>query len=74
MTYGINVQAVCDADSRLIDFGVIASEKCSDQVAFERTSIFDRDSAFNTGFYLVGYVAYTLSDVMMLVPLCWLTM
>jgi len=67
MTYGINVQAVCDADSRFIYFGVIAPGKCSDQVAFERTSIFDRVAAFNTGFYLVGDAAYTLSDVM-LVP------
>jgi hypothetical protein len=67
MTYGINVQAVCDADSRFIYFGVIAPGKCSDQVAFERTSIFDRVAAFKTGFYLVGDAAYTLSDVM-LVP------
>ena len=35
MTYGINVQAVCDADSRFIYFGVIAPGKCGDQVAFE---------------------------------------
>lgn len=38
MTYGINVQ---DNESRFIFFGVVAPEKCSDQVAFERTSILD---------------------------------
>jgi hypothetical protein len=34
MTYGINVQAVCDTDSRFIYFGVIAPGKCSYQVSF----------------------------------------
>ena len=63
MTYEINVQAVCDADSRFIYFGVIAPGKYSDQVAFERTSIFNRVAALNRGFYLVGDAAYTLSDV-----------
>ena len=43
MTYGINdVQAVCDADSWFIYFGLIAQWKCSDQVAFAQTSIFDQ--------------------------------
>ena len=40
------------------------------QVAFERTSIFDRVAAFNTGFYLVGDAAYTLSDVMLVPFVC----
>ena len=68
MTYGINLQAVCDADSQSIYFGLIAPGKCSDQVAFEQNSIFGRVAALlDTGFSLVGDAAYTLSDVM-LVP------
>ena len=61
------MQAVCDADSRFIYFGVIAPGRCSDQVAFERTSIFDQVAAFDTEFYLVGNAVYTFSDLM-LVP------
>ena len=67
MTYGINVQAICDVESRFIFFGVIAPGRCSDQVAFERTALPNKTALFDSGFYLVGDAAYTLSDVM-LVP------
>ena len=40
MTYGINVLAVCDVESRFIFFGVIAPRRFScNQGAFERTSL-----------------------------------
>ena len=65
MTYGINIQAVCDVESRFIFFGLIAPGKCSNQVAFDLTSLPNRISSFDTGFYLVGDAAYTLLDVML---------
>ena len=71
MTCGINVQAGYDVDSRFILFGVIAPGKCSNQVAFERTSLPNRISSFDTAFYLVGNVANTLSEIL-LVPGEWL--
>ena len=67
MTYGLNVQGVSDSNSRFIFFAVAAPGKCSDQVAFERTSLPQKISTFPPGFYLVGDAAYQVSDVM-LVP------
>ena len=54
------------ADSHFIYFGVIAPVRCSDQVAFEQTSIFDPVAAFGIGFYLVSDALYTLSEVMLI--------
>jgi hypothetical protein len=67
MTHGLNIQGVCDCDSRFIFFGVMAPGKCSDQVAFERTSLPQKISTFPPGYYLVGDAAYQVSDVL-LVP------
>ena len=45
-------------------FGVTAPGKCSDQVAFERTSLPEKIASFPPGFYLVGVAPYQVSDVM----------
>ena len=42
----------------------MAPGKCSDQVAFERTSLPDKIACFPPGFNLVGDAAYQVSDVM----------
>jgi hypothetical protein len=65
--HGLNVQAVCDYRSRFIFFAVVAPGKCSDQVAFERTSLSTLMEALPTGTYLVGDAAYSLTE-RMLVP------
>ena len=67
MAHGLNIQAICDSDRRFTFFGVIAPGKCSDQVAFERTSIHCRIMELPTGMYLVGDAAYQISEVV-LVP------
>jgi DDE superfamily endonuclease len=62
--YGLNVQAVCDYRSRFTYFAVVAPGKCSDQVAFERTSLPELMKAFPVGAYLVGDAAYSVSEKM----------
>ena len=65
ITFGLNVQAVCNHDSHFIFFGVMAPGKCSNQVAFERrTSLPNKIAYFPPGFNLVGDAAYQVSDVM----------
>ncbi len=64
--YGFNVQAVCDHRSRFTSFAVVAPGKCSDQVAFERTSLPALMQAFPVGSYLVGDAAYSVSEKMIL--------
>ena len=69
MTCGVNIQTFCDADSWYNHFGVVALEKCSDQVASVQTSIFDRVAAFDRSWRCsIIYIewCYTRS-------LCWLT-
>ena len=66
--YGIYFQAVCDCDSWFIYIGVIAPGRCSDQVAFEWTVIFNQVAALNKSFHRVSNAAYTFSDVLQMVP------
>ena len=60
--YGLNVQAVCDRQSRFLFFGVVAPGKCGDQVAFERTPLYDYVQNVPPGYYLIGDAAYTVGE------------
>ena len=62
MSYGLNVQAVCDSNCCFLYFGVVAPGKCPDQKAFERTKLFQIVSNLRPGQYIVGDAAYTLTD------------
>ena len=62
MSYGLNVQAVCDSNGCFLYFGVLAPGKCPDQKVFERTKLFQIVSNLFPGKYIVGDAAYTLTD------------
>ena len=64
MSYGLNVQAVCDSNCCFLYFGVVAPGKCPDQKAFERTKLFKIVSnLLLVGQYIVvGDAVYTLTD------------
>ena len=63
MSYGLNVQAVCNSNCCFLYFGVVAPGKCPDQKAFERTKRFQIVSNFHQRQYIVvGDAAYTLTD------------
>jgi DDE superfamily endonuclease len=59
------VQAVCDAKCRFQFFGVVAPGKCGDQVAFERTPLFQYAQQLPDGFYLIGDAAYSVGEKML---------
>ena len=60
--YGLNVQAVCDRQSRFIFFGVVAPGKCGDQVAFERTPLSQYIKTLPAGYFLIGDAAYSVGE------------
>ena len=39
MSYGLNVQAVCDSNYCFLYFGLVAPGKCPDQKSFERKQL-----------------------------------
>jgi hypothetical protein len=43
-------------------FGVVAPGKCGDQVAFERTPLYDYVRNLPPGYYLIGDAAYSVED------------
>jgi hypothetical protein len=49
---GLNMQAVCDAKCRFQFFGVVAPGKCVNEVAFERTPLFQYAQQLPDGFAL----------------------
>jgi DDE superfamily endonuclease len=63
--YGLNVQAVCDKQSRFIFFGVVAPGKCGDQVAFERTPLWHYIRHLPAGYFLIGDAAYSVGESML---------
>ena len=60
--YGLNVQAVCDCQSRFIFFGIVAPGKCGDQVAFERSPLLDYVRNLPPGYYMIGDAAYLVGE------------
>jgi hypothetical protein len=63
--YGLNVQAVCDIQCRFMFFGVVAPGKCGDQVAFERTPLFEYIKQLPDGYYIIGDAAYSVGEKML---------
>ena len=63
--FGLNVQAVCDIQCRFMFFGVVAPGKCGDQVAFERTPLFDYIKQLPDGYYIIGDAAYSVGEKML---------
>ena len=59
----MNCQAACDANLRFLFFGIVASGKTNDNVAFPRCGIlYDCTTKLPIGTYLLGDAAYTLCD------------
>ena len=57
MSYGLNVQAVCDSNCCfLVYFGVVAPGKCPYQKAFGRPQLFQIISNLDPGPYIGGDV------------------
>mmetsp|Transcript_6245 Transcript_6245/g.12916 ORF Transcript_6245/g.12916 Transcript_6245/m.12916 type:complete len:426 (-) Transcript_6245:105-1382(-) len=68
MRFGLNVQAICDANLRFIYFGVAAPGRTNDNKGFRRCEKLCRwMDTLPEGHFLIGDNAYTLSDKM-LVP------
>jgi len=63
--YGLNVQVVCDVKCRFLFFGVVAPGKCGDQVAFERTPLFEYVKHLPDGYYLICDAAYSVGEKML---------
>jgi hypothetical protein len=55
--YGLNVQAVCDVNCCFLFFGVVAPGKCGNQVAFERTPLFEYIKHLPDGYYMIDDAA-----------------
>ena len=60
--HGLNVQAICDASCCFTLFAVAAPGKSSDQAAIEHTALPMALDDLHLGAYIVGDVAYTLTD------------
>jgi hypothetical protein len=63
--FGLNVQAVCDIKCCFQFFGVVAPGKCGDQVAFERTPLFQyvkHVKCLPDGYYIIGDAAYSVGE------------
>ena len=63
-TYGVNVQAMCDADCRFLFFCIAAPGKTNDAVAIRKTSLLPWLDALPPGFFVAGDCAYTLTEHM----------
>ena len=63
--HGLTVQAVCDAKCRFQFFGIVAPGKCGDQVAFERTPLFQYAQQLPDSFYIIGDAAYSVGEKML---------
>ena len=63
--YGLNVQAVCDVNCCFLFFGVVAPGKCGNQVAFERTLLFEYIKHLPDGYYMIGDAAYSVGEKML---------
>jgi hypothetical protein len=60
--YGLNVQAICDARLRFLNFAVAAPGRTGDLVAYELITIRETIEKLPTGFYIVADAAYMLTE------------
>ncbi|KAE9113428.1 hypothetical protein PF007_g10749 [Phytophthora fragariae] len=67
LTYGINVQAMCDASCKFIGYCFNSPGKVSDSVAFKKWQVSEDITELPFGFYVIGDNAYLLAPSM-LVP------
>jgi len=68
-SYGINVQATCDAACRLTSISVLCPGGTGDSKAFTASFVHQYVSPLLRGFYVAADNAYTLSDTL-LIPYC----
>ena len=61
-TYGVNVQAMCDADCRFTFFCLAAPGKTNDSVAIRRTSIPAWVLSLPPGYFIASDCAYSISE------------
>ena len=62
-SYGLNCQAVCDANLKFWFFGVVAPGKTNDNAAFPRcTNLYRFIENLPVGTYVLGDAAYTLQE------------
>jgi hypothetical protein len=69
-TFGLNIQAVCEVRCWFLFFGVVAPGKCGDQVAFERTALFEYTKGIPDRYYIIGDAAYSVGEKV-LSPFTW---
>ena len=63
LVYGINCQAMCDADLKFLYFGVVAPGRTNDNVAIDRSEgLLELINSLPQGLFVVGDAAYTLME------------
>lgn len=63
LVYGINCQAMCDADLKFLYFGVVAPGRTNDNVAIDRCEgLLELINSLPDGLFVVGDAAYTLME------------
>jgi hypothetical protein len=61
-TYGINVQAMCDADCRFLFFALASPGKTNDIVALRKTSLSAWIESLPPGFFVAADCAYSITE------------
>jgi hypothetical protein len=60
--YRVNVQAICDACLRFLNFAVVAPGRTGDLVAYELMTIHEAIEKLPPGYYIVADAAYMLTE------------
>jgi hypothetical protein len=60
--YGVNIQAMCDADCRFLFVSVAAPGKTNDSVAIRKTYLQTWAEALPPGYFIAMDFAYSLSE------------
>ena len=61
-TYGVNIQAMCDADCRFTFFSLAAPGKTNDNVAIKKTSLPAWLESLPLGYFIAADCAYSLTE------------
>jgi hypothetical protein len=61
-TYGVNVQAMCDADCRFLFFALASPGKTNDIVALRKTSLSAWIESLPPGFFVAADCAYSITE------------
>jgi hypothetical protein len=65
-SYGVNMQAACDADCRFIHISILCPGGTGDSKAFGACYLHQYVSSLPQGFYMLADNAYTLSDTLLI--------